>query len=98
MKKVVKLSESDLNRIVKRVINEDTREPEKQPITIELIKKVIKSNLEHGGYDLSDVKTRRRLNQEIDKLANNYYDTFMYRLDYMVEDYDWKEFLNNIEY
>jgi hypothetical protein len=98
MKKVVKLSESDLNRIVKRVINEDTREPEKQPITIELIKKVIKSNLEDGGYDLSDVKTRRRLNQEIDKLANNYYDTFINRLDYMVEDYNWKEFLNNIEY
>ncbi len=44
-----------MNRIVKRVINEDTREPEKQPITIELIKKVIKSNLEDGGYDLSDV-------------------------------------------
>ena len=98
MKKVVKLSESDLNRIVKRVINEDTREQKKQPITIELIKNVIEGHLEDGGYDLSDVKTRRRLNQEIDKLANNYYDTFIYRLDYMVEDYDWKEFLNNIEY
>jgi hypothetical protein len=98
MKKVVRLTESDLSKIIKRVITEDSDESEPRPITIELIRNVIESHLEDGGYDLSDIRTRRKLSQGIDKLAKRYYDTFIYQLDYMVEDYDWKEFLDDIEY
>jgi hypothetical protein len=98
MKKVIRLSESDLNKIVKRIISEDTEDVSEKPITIDLIKKVIMSHLGDHNYDLSDTHTKRKLKQGIDKLAKHYYDMFITRLDYMVEDYDWKEFLDNIEY
>lgn len=96
MKKIIRLTERDLNRIVKRVISEENENNKYEPITLDLIKEYIKENLE--GYDLSDIRVRRRLNNEMDELAKDYYDKFISRLVYISEDSEWKDFLEKIEY
>lgn len=96
MSRIVRLTETDLNRIVKRVISEENENNKYEPITLDLIKEYIKENLE--GYDLSDIRVRRRLNNEMDELAKDYYDKFISRLVYISEDSEWKDFLEKIEY
>jgi hypothetical protein len=95
MKKTIRLTESDLTRIVKRVIQEN--EKEYPPITLDLIKDYIMGSLSES-YDLSNLSTRRRLMNGVDKLSKHYYDMFIDRLVYLSEDNEWKEFLNDIEY
>lgn len=95
MKKIIKLTESDLTRIVKQVVNEN--EKEYPPITLELIKDYIMDSLSES-YDMSSQSTRRRLMNGVDKLSKRYYDMFIDRLAYLSEDNEWKDFLNDIEY
>ena len=95
MKKITRLTESDLRRLVKKVLKEENKK-ELKPISIEMIKEYILMNLE--GYDVSNNKTKRRLSFEIDELAHNLYDMFIYKLNYMSEDDGiWKNFLKKIE-
>ena len=96
MKNIIKLTESDLSRIVKRVIKEED-EKEYPPITLDLIKDYIMDSLSES-YDLSNLSTRRRLMNGVDKLSKHYYDMFIDRLVYLSEDNEWKEFLSDIEY
>lgn len=96
MAKIIRLTESDLNQVVKKVISEQTVRDSYPPITLDLIKKYIMTSLKN--YDVSSSRTRRRLDSEIDRLAKEYYDIFIYRLVYMSEDDNWQEFLMNIEY
>ena len=95
MKKTIRLTESDLTRIVKRVIQEN--EKEYPPITLDLIKDYIMGSLSES-YDLSNLSTRRRLMNGVDKLSKHYYDMFIDRLVYLSEDDEWKEFLSDIKY
>ena len=95
MKKTIILTESDLTRIVKRVIQEN--EKEYPPITLDLIKDYIMGSLSES-YDLSNLSTRRRLMNGVDKLSKHYYDMFIDRLVYLSEDNEWKEFLSDINY
>lgn len=95
MKRIIRLTESDLTHIVKRVIKEN--EKEYPPITLDLIKDYIMHSFSES-YDMSSLSTRRRLNEGVDKLSKHYYDMFINRLVYMSEDNEWKEFLNDIEY
>ena len=74
MKKIIKLTESDLTRIVKQVVNEN--EKEYPPITLELIKDYIMDSLSES-YDMSSQSTRRRLMNGVDKLSKRYYDMFI---------------------
>ena len=90
------ISESDIRRIVSKVISEDEKEKSYPPITLELIKDYIKENLE--GYDLTDPPVKRRLRNAMDELAKDYYDKFIERLVYISEDSEWKDFLEKIEY
>ena len=97
MKKTIILTESDLTRIVKRVIQEN--EKEYPPITLDLIKDYIMESL-FESYDLSNpsTSTKRRLMNGVDKLSKHYYDMFIDRLVYLSEDNEWQEFLSDINY
>ena len=86
--------ESDLMRIVKRVIKEN--EKEYPPITLDLIKDYIMGSL--SEYDISNSSTKRRIMNGVDKLSKHYYDMFIDRLVYLSEDDEWKEFLSDIKY
>ena len=97
MKKIIRLTESDLTRVVKRVIKENEKEKEYPPITLDLIKDYIMGSFTQS-YDLSSPSTRRRLNDGVDKLSKHYYDMFIHRLVYLSEDNEWKDFLSDIEY
>lgn len=97
MKKVMKLTEKDLSRIVKRVIKENENEKDYPPITLDLIKDYIMGSFSES-YDMSSLSTKRRLNEGVDKLSKHYYDMFIDRLVYLSEDDEWKEFLNDIKY
>lgn len=97
MKKIVKLTESDLTGIIKRVIKENEDEREYPPITLDLIKDYIMDSFSES-YDMSSPSTRRRLNDGVDKLSKHYYDMFINRLVYLSEDNEWKEFLSDIGY
>lgn len=95
MKKTIRLTESDLTRIIKRVIKEN--EKEYPPITLDLIKDYITDSL-FESYDMSSPSVRRRLNDGVDKLSKHYYDMFINRLVYLSEDNEFREFLSDIGY
>lgn len=101
MKKIIRLTESELTRIVKRVIKENENENENKreypPITLDLIKDYIMDSFSES-YDMSSPSTRRRLSDGVDKLSRHYYDMFIDRLVYLSEDNEWKEFLSDIGY
>jgi hypothetical protein len=92
--KVVRLSESDLQRIVKRTISEQRMGDEKmvnphhQPITIEMIKKVVMDNLMKREALLEQIPSDK-LNMVVNEIAENMIGDFHYRLDYMGEDLEY---------
>ena len=94
--KKIRLTEKDLQRIVKRTISEQRMgdeimvNPHHQPITIEMIKKVVMDNL-MDGYREAILETipSDKLNMVIDEVAKNIIEDFHYRLDYMGEDLDY---------
>jgi len=93
--KVVRLSESDLQRIVKRTLNEHRMEDEKMvnphhhPITIEMIKKVVMDNLMEREAILEQIPSDK-LNMVVNKVSENIIEGFHYRLvHYVGEDLDY---------
>ena len=93
MKKVVKLTESDLQRIVKRTISEQRMGEEKvnphhQPITIEMLKKVVMDNLMERPAILEQIPSDK-LNMVVNDAAENLIEDFHYRLHYMSEELDY---------
>ena len=92
--KVVRLTESDLQRIVKRTLNEHRMEDEKmvnphhQPITIEMIKKVVMDNLMKREALLEQIPSDK-LSMVVNEIAENMIGDFHYRLDYMGEDLEY---------
>jgi len=94
--KKIRLTEKDLQRIVKRTISEQRMgdeimvNPHHQPITIEMIKKVVMDNL-MDGYREAILETipSDKVNMVIDEVAKNIIEDFHYRLDYMGEDLDY---------
>jgi len=93
--KVIRLTESDLQRIVKRTLNEQPMEDEKmvnphhQPITIEMIKKVVMDNLMEREAILEQIPSDK-LNMVVNKVAENTIEGFHYRLvNYVGEDLDY---------
>ena len=88
--KVVRLTESDLRRITKRVISEQGMGDEKmmnplQPITIELIKSEVRNQL--LGY-LRDYP-RNVINQVVDMVSEKIMEDFHYKISYMTDDYEY---------
>lgn len=89
---VIKLTESDLKRIVKRTISEQFNDeeminPAHKPITLESIKQDI-TNLfdENPGY--IETVPLGMADRVIDDLAKYILESFNYNLDYMTEQYE----------
>lgn len=96
-----KITESEINRIVKKIIKEE--EEAFEPITIGLIKNSIKHHLENydvfKDLNMSDPRTKLQLERDITNFAKSYYKRFIRMLDYMPEDNEyWDDFLSDIEY
>ena len=74
MKKIVRLTEADLNRIVKRVIDE-SKKPLMEDVTIGDVK-VYPSNYTYGGplyLEYKGVKTKYKINVTVKKLGITVY-------------------------
>lgn len=93
MKKVVKLTEKDLNRIVKRTIKEQQMDLEVmdnlryRPITLDSIKSDIKTLFQEFPSYVEDLDLRM-VDIVIDELAKHILEDFHYNLDYMSEQYE----------
>ena len=93
MKKVVKLTEKDLNRIVKRTIKEQQMDLEVmdnlryRPITLDSIKSDIKTLFQEIPSYVGDLDLRM-VDIVIDELAKHILEDFHYNLDYMSEQYE----------
>jgi len=91
--KVVRLTESDLQRIVKRTLNEqrmgDERmvNPRHRPITIEMIKKVVMDNLLDRNA-IHETIPSDKFNMVVNKVAEKIIEGFYFRLDYIGDDLD----------
>ena len=92
--KKIRLTEKDLQRIVKRTISEQRMEDEKmvnphhQPITIEMIRKVVMDNLMDREAILEMIPSDK-VNMVVNEVAENIIEDFHYRLDYMSDDLDY---------
>ena len=92
--KKIRLTEKDLQRIVKRTISEQRMEdermvnPQHQPITIEMIKKEVMDNLMEREAILEQIPSDK-LNMVVNEIAENIIGDFHYRLDYMGEDLEY---------
>jgi uncharacterized protein YqfB (UPF0267 family) len=92
--KKIRLTEKDLNRIVKRIISEERMGDEKmvnphhQPITIEMIKKVVMDNLMEREALLEQIPSDK-LNMVVNEISENIIEDFHYKLDYMGEDLEY---------
>ena len=97
-----KITETEINRLIKKVITEQTEQDRYEPISIEFIKDYIRDGLKLSfgrEIDMSDISVRRRiknLDKKIEQLAKQYYDSFITRLVYMTEDGQWKDFLEDL--
>jgi len=92
--KVVNLTESDLQRIVKRTISEKRMGDEKmvnphhQPITIEMIKKAVMDNLMERESILEAIPSDK-LNMMVNEVAENVIEDFHYRIHHRDDDLDY---------
>lgn len=91
MKKVIKLTEKDLQRIVKRTISEQRMRDEERvnpfhrPITIEMIKKEVKDSLMEREAILEMIPSDK-VNMVIDEISRSMIEDFHYRIDYLSDD------------
>jgi hypothetical protein len=96
------ITETDINRLVKKVISEQTEKDRYEPISIEFIKDYIRDGLKVSfgrEIELSDRSVRRRVknfDKKVEQLAKQYYDGFISQLVYMTEDGQWKDFLEDL--
>ena len=92
--KKVRLTESDLKRIVKRVISEqnmgDERmvNPRHQPITIEMIKREVMDNLMEREAILEQIPSDK-VNMVVNEVAEIIIESFHHKLDYIGDDLDY---------
>ncbi len=91
--KKIRLTEKDLQRIVKRTISEQRMEDEKmvnpfhRPITIEIIKKEVKKQLMDREAILETIPSDK-VNMVIDEIARFMIEDFNYQIDYISDDLD----------
>lgn len=90
MKKVVRLTEKDLQRIVKRTISEQRMGEEKvnpfhRPITIEMIKKEVRDSLMEREAILEMIPSDK-VNMVIDEISRFMIEDFHYQIDYLSDD------------
>jgi hypothetical protein len=86
MKKIIRLTESDLTRIVRRVIKEDNEEDKmggmRMSITVKDIFESVRDALDQmGGY-------RDSMKTEAMKLARNIMSSMQDNLDYITDNYE----------
>ncbi len=90
--KKIRLTEKDLNRIVKRTIKEQAGfeemvNPAHKPITLESIKQEISSFFDENPNYIETVPSGM-VDRVIDDLAKYILESFNYNLDYMTEQYE----------
>ena len=92
--KKIRLTEKDLQRIVKRTISEQRMEdermvnPQHQPITIEMIKKEVMDNLMEREAILEQIPSDK-LNMVVNEVAEIIIEGFHNQLVYMGDDLDY---------
>lgn len=88
-KKVVKLTESDLARVVKRVINEqidDHFNIDFYDLQEHLVQLIL-HELEEMGYDSEEINENDKLEDLASEIAENLVEDFNEKLSYIVDEY-----------
>ena len=88
---VIRLTESELKRIVKRTLSEqrmgdeDNEHPLHRPITLEMIKEEVRDSLMEKEAILEMISSDK-VNMVIDKIARFVIEDFHYQIDYLSDD------------
>ena len=88
---VIRLTESDLKRIVKRTLSEqrmgdeDNEHPSHRPITLEMIKEEVRDTLMEREAILEMIPSDK-VDMVIDKISRFVIEDFHYQIDYLSDD------------
>jgi len=88
MKKTIRLTETDLNRLVKRVINEQGGNYfGNKSVSVSYVKKQIENELKDMGYTKL-TKVKKHINDLAVKIMDDFYDTVSYMVENNQDEFD----------